>query len=1152
MYTYQPIEFNGNSLEGGNFTAVWFDPENGPVTTPTYEPIEAEVIGLGDRDVRAQPKGAYWELHCILRTNSQADRDTFLTVFDEEAGLVTLKMRDSTTPAAKTWRVTCRVVGTRRIGRAWGHFIAVLRVADPTLREDTATIDTQLAMVGNQQLFTLTNAGNRKVRPTFTIEPQAGKDDPFDAHLMTMKGLFHPPPTGRPTGRYPVDVIDNPAHTTNINHESLVRGTDRADVSGALTAAATSIPYDTISNGGPTTKGLAILQQARASVDGVTTAIATSIAYDAAVNGNPPTSGVVLIGTELIRYTGGGGGATGTLTGCTRGYANTVPASHADGVTIAVMEQISYTAGGGGAPGTLTGVVRGVGGTNALAHSDNTNIHASSLLLNGGDVRVKVNNQLVQAYVAGCLSTADFRTWISTTAEAHKEKTLYRDISNSADVIAFNEGVADMPPAGLLAIYDHVTREHEIIFYTGRFIPYLALTGCIRGLWGTTARAHSTSEPVNLFTTESDPYAHDPTLPGDFEKDDEAWTISGGGSPSVARTTEQRKFGEASLEVATGTDVNAGPVSPVAPADASTEYTFSVWIRRTESSVPVRIIIRDQDSNVISTGSNIATTSGAWFRVEITFTTGAGDTGVEALIAKNSDATNITYYLDGAQFEIGATTTPFGTLDGHADSPVFVFEVFAGKADAEPPDAPPARRPAIGLHQSRNDSWSWGGYGTRTFDRQSVFYNRWKPLRPASWLPYGGGEDDDRADYLRLESSGDKLQWVDKDKKAGKQLTPNLVLALPAGVNDFESDVQKRSDIRLRAVGVDVDEENIEIVDEQDVEEPAVTTADVSPDDILYGLGLQGVRAAVTGNDEEDLATDLALPFAVYQRVVLWQKTKISAVQLRIRESNAASSMRFKIALFESHGIYPNTANPILEYDQAVGSTSGALTDADASFTFTGSELDHAAFETVEFKSSSGEIEIGPGVFWLKIETTVASASNGLVLSRGQARTASNIMYSVILGFNRVKPAWLRVIHEGGGPVSVDSALLNAAEAETNKEASFDGVKCDFQYPPLVEREDALATDRYHCTANIKNTQNGDEIDVDWWLRTGEQLIIDCEARTVTFLDANGNSRNALAAVTPLNVSDWMRLEADVNNMEFNDDGMVDTDLTSSWRGRKV
>ncbi|MCH7685175.1 MAG: hypothetical protein IH899_00590 [Planctomycetes bacterium] len=259
------------------------------------------------------------------------------------------------------------------------------------------------------------------------------------------------------------------------------------------------------------------------------------------------------------------------------------------------------------------------------------------------------------------------------------------------------------------------------------------------------------------------------------------------------------------------------------------------------------------------------------------------------------------------------------------------------------------------------------------------------------------------------------------------------------------------------------------MADEQDVEEAKVLLT-VTPDDPLFVVSLSGVRSAVTGNDEEDLETTISFaPFAVYQRLVIGQKTRISAIQLRLKKSDSVVTMRYKVALFESHGIYPNTAQAIVEYDRAVQSDGTAIADADSNFTFDGNELGITTFRTIEFTSSKGIVEVlGPAVYWIKIETTVASAGNGLVLSRGTAKTFNNIVFSVF-GFDVEKPLWMRALHEKLGPVQDEADLLNAGLGETGKEAEYSGIRLNFATPMVVERLEDLAENRYHCTATIRN-----------------------------------------------------------------------------------
>ena len=86
----------------------------------------------------------------------------------------------------------------------------------------------------------------------------------------------------------------------------------------------------------------------------VATATQSTVAYDGVSDASElPTTGYVMIGTEIIHYTGGGGATSGTLTGCTRGWFGTTAATHAENAVIYILNTLVFTLG------TL-GLVRGI------------------------------------------------------------------------------------------------------------------------------------------------------------------------------------------------------------------------------------------------------------------------------------------------------------------------------------------------------------------------------------------------------------------------------------------------------------------------------------------------------------------------------------------------------------------------------------------------------------------------------------------------------------------------------------------------------------------------------------------------------------------------------------------------------------------------
>ena len=64
-------------------------------------------------------------------------------------------------------------------------------------------------------------------------------------------------------------------------------------------------------------------------------------------------------------------------------------------------------------------------------------------------------------------------------------------------------------------------------------------------------------------------------------------------------------------------------------------------------------------------------------------------------------------------------------------------------------------------------------------------------------------------------------------------------------------------------------------------------------------------------------------------------------------------------------------------------------------------------------------------------------------------------------------------------------------------------------------------------------------------------LTINTETRRVTYTEGN-MVLNVHASITPSNLEDWLPLDQGDNSITYDEDNMIDTDLTESWRGRKV
>jgi parallel beta-helix repeat protein len=153
------------------------------------------------------------------------------------------------------------------------------------------------------------------------------------------------------------------------------------------------------------------------------------------------------------------------------------------------------------------------------------------------------------------------------------------------------------------------------------------------------------------------------------------WAAKNSGTVSI--TYADARFGFVSMQLVTGTAANNGAQYRYG-FNESTQYTFSVWMRRSASSTStIDIGRRDNatDTNCL-TGQTVDTT---WRRYSCTFTTGATiDPGAHVYI-KQSDTTTDTIYIDGFSLVEGASsidyTEPASTLQvNSADKIVSLFE----------------------------------------------------------------------------------------------------------------------------------------------------------------------------------------------------------------------------------------------------------------------------------------------------------------------------------------------------------------------------------------------------------------------------------------------------------------------------------------------
>src|SRR5258708_7205575 len=105
-WKYTPTSINGVAIVGGSVASAYFKVANGPLFTQKVGAVMAEITGKGSSDVRGQPQPAVMRLVVNLAGVDQTDLTSLHTRFNEQAGLVYLRITDG---AGAVWRTAVRV-----------------------------------------------------------------------------------------------------------------------------------------------------------------------------------------------------------------------------------------------------------------------------------------------------------------------------------------------------------------------------------------------------------------------------------------------------------------------------------------------------------------------------------------------------------------------------------------------------------------------------------------------------------------------------------------------------------------------------------------------------------------------------------------------------------------------------------------------------------------------------------------------------------------------------------------------------------------------------------------------------------------------------------------------------------------------------------
>ncbi|MBZ0292691.1 MAG: hypothetical protein K8L99_09045 [Anaerolineae bacterium] len=97
------------------------------------------------------------------------------------------------------------------------------------------------------------------------------------------------------------------------------------------------------------------------------------------------------------------------------------------------------------------------------------------------------------------------------------------------------------------------------------------------------------------------------------------------------------------------------------PVAASTQYTWTFWVKGDVGAIPMYAIVWDQTASITAHPFTLST---SWQKVDIPFTTGASSTHTMIVIRKNADATDVTFDAAGFMLVAGSTApTAFNAGD---------------------------------------------------------------------------------------------------------------------------------------------------------------------------------------------------------------------------------------------------------------------------------------------------------------------------------------------------------------------------------------------------------------------------------------------------------------------------------------------------------
>lgn len=338
MFGLRIDSFDGHAINDGvAYSADFYVDDSGTLDTHDSRPVEIAVTGSFPAHVRMEPEGLTFSIHITIEdTYSQARLDELKTWFNPRLGPKVLLATDNAGAGAQR-RLTCACIGFS-VNDSINRFVAIMRAASPEWEAATATASS-VSITASGQTQVLTNAGNVKTRPTFTITPvtvMADTNSWIKRRRLIIANRSEMPWTDPVGDGWPVDVAEDAWDTATLQGAGKVLNT-LDDVRIVMEGEEKYRWFDPVTSNASSKAWINLQMRSRLTATlavNINAAVTTLSASNANGFFGWPSTGFFVIDNECIQYTA----RTATTLTIVRGARNTTAAAHSSGATLYWVE----------------------------------------------------------------------------------------------------------------------------------------------------------------------------------------------------------------------------------------------------------------------------------------------------------------------------------------------------------------------------------------------------------------------------------------------------------------------------------------------------------------------------------------------------------------------------------------------------------------------------------------------------------------------------------------------------------------------------------------------------------------------------------------------------------------------------------------------